>query len=455
MIAGLPSAADLGNNGPCGSGGLLPCDGGTGLKADQIAQDTAAAERLPFGGVMNSLALPVVLDEVGAALAADLQGEVQPGARARVLRALGDIDEQPGDGGPGHRRRVRLAVTAARRVAPLWAQASVPFDGPDPHRLLQAAQQVLDRLAAGDAGLARVRTRAGALLDDIDIIAGDLIGEPGEYVWAAAAGALVVALDDEPLLTGVMRMLGPDGQDLLDLPDLAGGLGTKLSNDDIDPDGWDTALCAAAAEAEAASGDDLVQRRRAFWRWWLDQAAAVAAAEEPHTATDGTGVIATADRQRQRRGRAAHYARQHTTDAAAVTAYEQVLADEPDNADACYGLGLARFRRGAGGAVDLLRRVPAGHGLAAAAAQLAALATLLDDAEAASPGRSQADPLLRTAAAHIRASRYEPAMQMLLHLVCTDRDDLARRTLVALFDHLGTDNPLVGQYRRRLATALF
>ena len=74
---------------------------------------------------------------------------------------------------------------------------------------------------------------------------------------------------------------------------------------------------------------------------------------------------------------------------------------------------------------------------------------------AANPGNS--DARLRLARQHIALSQYADALEQLLEIVRRDRkykDDGARKTMLQVFSVLGSDNPLVGDYRRKLATAL-
>jgi len=74
---------------------------------------------------------------------------------------------------------------------------------------------------------------------------------------------------------------------------------------------------------------------------------------------------------------------------------------------------------------------------------------------AENPGDS--DARLRLARQHIALSQYAEALEQLLEIVRRDRkykDDGARKTMLQVFSVLGSDNPLVGDYRRKLATAL-
>ena len=70
-----------------------------------------------------------------------------------------------------------------------------------------------------------------------------------------------------------------------------------------------------------------------------------------------------------------------------------------------------------------------------------------------------ADHEARLALAKALAARndYAPAFDQLLEVVRRDRkfgDDAARKTMLQLFSVLGSDHPLVGDYRRKLASAL-
>ncbi len=79
----------------------------------------------------------------------------------------------------------------------------------------------------------------------------------------------------------------------------------------------------------------------------------------------------------------------------------------------------------------------------------------LEQAVAKDPANSEARYQL--AAHHVLQGEYEKAMQQLLEIIKRDRnygDDLARKTLLKLFDLLGEDDELVVKYRRQMAMAL-
>jgi putative thioredoxin len=77
------------------------------------------------------------------------------------------------------------------------------------------------------------------------------------------------------------------------------------------------------------------------------------------------------------------------------------------------------------------------------------------DAAAAALARDPGDLEARfaLASAHAAALQWEPALAELLELVKRNRkfrDDGARRAMLAIFDHLGPQNPVVSDYRRQL-----
>jgi putative thioredoxin len=58
---------------------------------------------------------------------------------------------------------------------------------------------------------------------------------------------------------------------------------------------------------------------------------------------------------------------------------------------------------------------------------------------------------------HVARGHHEPALEQLLEIIRRDRsfgDDVARRTMLQVFDVLGSGNELVARYRRKLASAL-
>ena len=70
---------------------------------------------------------------------------------------------------------------------------------------------------------------------------------------------------------------------------------------------------------------------------------------------------------------------------------------------------------------------------------------------------NDSDARLRLARQHIALEQYAEALDQLLEIVRRDRkykDDGARKTMLQLFSVMGSDHPLVGDYRRKLASAL-
>ncbi len=70
---------------------------------------------------------------------------------------------------------------------------------------------------------------------------------------------------------------------------------------------------------------------------------------------------------------------------------------------------------------------------------------------------NDSDARLRLARWHISLEQYAEALDQLLEIVRRDRkykDDGARKTMLQLFSVMGSDHPLVGDYRRKLAGAL-
>jgi putative thioredoxin len=92
--------------------------------------------------------------------------------------------------------------------------------------------------------------------------------------------------------------------------------------------------------------------------------------------------------------------------------------------------------------------------------ELADDGTQADAAELAQRIEARPDDLearLAFAKLHARKQEYEQALEQLLEVLRRDRafgDDVARKTMLALFELLGNEDPLVRRYRRELAAAL-
>ena len=70
---------------------------------------------------------------------------------------------------------------------------------------------------------------------------------------------------------------------------------------------------------------------------------------------------------------------------------------------------------------------------------------------------ADAEARLALAKLYVNQQRYEAALEQLLEVIRRDRsfgDDAGRKTMLAVFDLLGSSSELVGKYRRLLASAL-
>ncbi len=149
-------------------------------------------------------------------------------------------------------------------------------------------------------------------------------------------------------------------------------------------------------------------------------------------------------------------------DAEAETELRAVLAEEPSNTEA--GLLLAGILIDAernDEAIELLDSLPDTPDVAQLKAVVALMSEDLGDIPSLQ-ARLQTDPsddeariaLSRAAAA---AGQYEGALEQLLSVVQkkNDHSDGAREAMLQLFNLMGAEHPLVGPFRRRLASALF
>jgi putative thioredoxin len=161
--------------------------------------------------------------------------------------------------------------------------------------------------------------------------------------------------------------------------------------------------------------------------------------------------------------KAAEFARSGDT-AAAEAAYRDALAATPANADAIVGLSRILLARGEREeAEQLLARVPVDRRAKAMRHRL-----FLDDFAAKHAGEN----LEQAAAAAPRDARaryrwgvmlaareqYEAALDELIASVRIDRsfaDGAARKAVLAVFDILGLDSPMVKEYQRQLSSAMF
>jgi putative thioredoxin len=150
--------------------------------------------------------------------------------------------------------------------------------------------------------------------------------------------------------------------------------------------------------------------------------------------------------------------------AAAEASYREALANTPGNADAI--VGLARILLGRGEreeAEDLLKRAPVDRRAKSMRHRL-----FLDDFAAKHANENleqEAASNPRDARARYRwgvmlaaREQYEAALDELIESVRLDRafaDGAARKAVLAVFDILGLDSPMVKDYQRKLSAAMF
>jgi putative thioredoxin len=131
--------------------------------------------------------------------------------------------------------------------------------------------------------------------------------------------------------------------------------------------------------------------------------------------------------------------------AEAEAGFRDALEKEPTNRDAALGLATILVARGA---IDEARPLVMQHLPDAEAEHLHAII------EVAEWAQEPADGQLGAAKHAAAEGRWSDALDGLLQSLDHDRDG-ARQALVTVFAALGDDDPLVPEYRRRLAAALF
>ena len=143
----------------------------------------------------------------------------------------------------------------------------------------------------------------------------------------------------------------------------------------------------------------------------------------------------------------------------AIKRYRAAIAAEPTNAEPRLKLGRMLVMHGEPEGATLLQAVAQGTPQYSEAQALITLAGFL----AAEPVRHiqegwSSDVRYHQAAQFARQKDYPNALDALLEIVARDRgyrDDGGRKTLLALLTALGDQNPLTGEYRRKLANVLF
>ena len=141
----------------------------------------------------------------------------------------------------------------------------------------------------------------------------------------------------------------------------------------------------------------------------------------------------------------------------AAARYRVALGDDPDNEDLKLALGrLLLFQRNAEGQALLGEIAPGSPHYARAQAMLTAADFFLADSSAAAA--SPIETRYLQAGTDVQAGHMEQALDDLLVIVGRDRgfrDDGARKAVLGILAALGDENPLAGEYRRKLANALF
>ncbi len=151
----------------------------------------------------------------------------------------------------------------------------------------------------------------------------------------------------------------------------------------------------------------------------------------------------------------------------ARTIFQEVLQNEPKNAVALIGLGHCLVDEGdLDGAEDLARQVNVVD--LEKLSQRQEMEKLLDalrgrllltrGAQEDAPAGDATAAAYRQACQQALQGNFDPALEALLEIVRTDRkfqDDAARKAMLAIFDLLPLDSPLLASYRQRLSSLLF
>ncbi|GAB4205660.1 MAG: tetratricopeptide repeat protein [Roseiflexaceae bacterium] len=150
----------------------------------------------------------------------------------------------------------------------------------------------------------------------------------------------------------------------------------------------------------------------------------------------------------------------------AIAHYRLLLGSEPNNAAAQFRLGRMLLTRGSPEGLALLNEVEASTPFFGPAQALLPLADFFAAVQATPEALADQitrdptdlEPRYQLAAIQARQEQYADALEGLLAIVQRNRgfrDDAARKAMVGLFAMLGEEHPLTGEYRRRLANALF
>jgi putative thioredoxin len=141
---------------------------------------------------------------------------------------------------------------------------------------------------------------------------------------------------------------------------------------------------------------------------------------------------------------------------AAAQLLEQVLAQEPQNAQAALALARLRLLAQPAQAAELLRLAERDGELLQTAGQLAHLAQLLQPGEPLPPGPGQAP--MQAGLAALAQGDFAAALETFIQVVATQRsyhEKAAEKACLGIFAYLGEAHEITKQYRRRFSMALY
>jgi len=153
--------------------------------------------------------------------------------------------------------------------------------------------------------------------------------------------------------------------------------------------------------------------------------------------------------------------------AKARSVFEQVLAQEPANPAALIGMGHCLMDQGdVDGAKEAaskvneaeLEKLTDRHELERLLSVLRSRTFLTETAQPGSGGPPELAEALSRASQQALTGQFEPALEGFLQIVRTDRkfrDDAGRRGMLAVFDLLPPDSPVLATYRQKLSNFLF
>ncbi|MBF0218134.1 MAG: tetratricopeptide repeat protein [Gammaproteobacteria bacterium] len=144
--------------------------------------------------------------------------------------------------------------------------------------------------------------------------------------------------------------------------------------------------------------------------------------------------------------------------AAAISAIEKLLSNDSSDSSkltaARYFIRLELFPR----AVALLQEIRLGSEVYDSAQSLLFIETLRENCPPQEPPQSDNDRDYNAACCAVIHGNHEEALQRFLELIKRDkgyRDGAARKAMLTLFTIIGSDDPIVKQYQRKLALYMY